>query len=95
MPFVSSSESWQWQLDNRDALLGARVNADLLSVDDAGIRLARNGSRHISLITPPLELPSGSRRMTRGFTLYAAAAMRCPAREETQQIGRASGRARV
>ena len=59
MPFLASSESWQWRLDDRDALLGARVNADLLSIDDTGIRLARKGSRHISLITPPLELPSG------------------------------------
>lgn len=31
-----------------------------------------------------LELPSGSRRMTRGFTLYAAAAMRWPGRKEAR-----------
>ncbi len=63
MPFLSSSESWQWRLDDRDALAGAKVNANLLSIDSAGIRLARRGTRHISLITSPLELPSGAGRV--------------------------------
>lgn len=63
VPLLGSSEPWQWRLDNRDALVDATVNADLLSIDEAGIRLTQKGSRHLSLITPPLELPSGAGRI--------------------------------
>ena len=62
-PFIVSSVPWQWELRSRDDLSGAKVNAELRCVDEDGLQLARQGSRHISLLSPPLHLPPGAGRV--------------------------------
>ena len=56
-PFVCPTSSWHWDLRDAAELAGARVNADLLAIDGRGALLSPQGTRPISIITPPLALP--------------------------------------
>ena len=57
-PFLKPSSVWQWRLSDTSNLKEARVNAEVISIDSDGLLIARRGMRHISVITPPLALPS-------------------------------------
>jgi hypothetical protein len=62
-PFVGTAPPWTWELRGPDDLAGAAVNADLVSIDDRGALLSRQGQRGISIITPPLAWAANSNRV--------------------------------
>ncbi len=62
-PFVARGAAWEWALRDEADFEGAIVNAKFLGVDEGGARLARQGKRPISLISPALDLPANSNRI--------------------------------
>lgn len=62
-PFVHAAPAWRWELRQESDLAGAAVNAELVSIDERGATLARQGQRHISIITPLLHLPEDGNRV--------------------------------
>lgn len=60
VPWVASSPQWDWTIRKADDLAGAEVIADLIHTAEGGFHLQAQGTRAISLISPPLEgLASG------------------------------------
>jgi hypothetical protein len=57
LPFtIYESVNWRWDLREQKNWEGAKINAQVLSVDDAGVLFSPMGNRPISLLTPPLKL---------------------------------------
>ncbi len=62
-PIVRAAPSWQWAILSQRDLAGAAVNAELLGIESQGALLAPQGTRAISLISPPLHLPADAGRL--------------------------------
>lgn len=56
MSFVMPQESWSWNLRRADIVALTTINAVQRNADASGLSLKRQGSRLISIITPPLKL---------------------------------------
>lgn len=59
-PFVTPWSRWWWLPTNEAYLNGAEINAEVVSADENGLILRRNGDRPISVILPPVRWSSDS-----------------------------------
>lgn len=60
VPFLPIGHEWRWMLTAPADLDGASVNAQIVSIDARGLQIVPQGQRPISVITPPLSLPSSA-----------------------------------
>ncbi len=80
-PLLTGGQPWAWTPTSMDDLDGARINASLHGVGPDGLRLSRQGSRAISLISPPMSLDDSVGTI---IEIEAAAPMGAPDSDEEQ-----------